>query len=71
VAASRYFQVAESARFEFRAEFFNVLNHENFGDPTNSFSSSAFGRITSSAASAVSGSNGAYRTGQLSMKFVF
>ena len=71
VAASRYFQVAESARFEFRAEFFNVLNHENFGNPTNSFSSSAFGRITSSAASAVSGSNGAYRTGQLSMKFVF
>ena len=70
-SASRYFPVTEAARFEFRAEFFNVLNHENFGDPNNSFSSSAFGRVTSSATSAVSGSNGAYRTGQLSMKFVF
>lgn len=70
-SASRYFPVSESARFEFKAEFFNVLNHENFGDPQQVQTSSAFGRITSSASSAVSGSNGAYRTGQLSLKFEF
>ncbi len=70
-SASRYFPFTESARLEFKAEFFNVLNHENFGDPQNSQTNNAFGRITASATSAVSGGSGAYRTGQLSLKFVF
>jgi hypothetical protein len=32
-------------RLEFRAEFFNALNHPQFGDPTASFTSASFGRI--------------------------
>ncbi|WP_058186335.1 TonB-dependent receptor [Terracidiphilus gabretensis] len=70
-SASRYFTFTERARLEFKAEFFNVLNHENFGDPANSVTSSSLGRITASAVSAVSGSQGTYRTGQLSLKLVF
>ena len=35
----------ESARLEFRAEFFNALNHPQFANPTLSFSSSSFGQI--------------------------
>jgi len=70
-SASRYFPFTERARLEFKAEFFNLLNHENFGDPQNNQTSGAFGRITSSVTSAVSGGSGAYRTGQLSLKLVF
>jgi hypothetical protein len=33
-------------RLQFRSEFFNVLNHTNFGPPTNISTSSAFGTIT-------------------------
>src|SRR5262249_43025710 len=36
----------ESGNIEFRAEFFNVLNHANFDRPQNSISSSTFGQIT-------------------------
>jgi hypothetical protein len=34
---------------ELRWETFNTLNHPNFSAPNNSFSSSAFGRITAAA----------------------
>lgn len=37
---------AESHNLEFRAEFFNLLNRANLGNPTNSRGSSLFGRIT-------------------------
>ena len=30
----------------FRSEFFNVLNHTNFGPPSNVFGSASFGKIT-------------------------
>jgi hypothetical protein len=63
VSATRFFPVSESAQFQFRAEFFNVLNHTNFGDPQQSQTNGAFGRITST--------NGDPRIGQLSLKFVF
>jgi hypothetical protein len=40
--------IHEDKRLELRWEVFNVLNHTNLLNPNNSFSSSAFGRITSS-----------------------
>jgi hypothetical protein len=63
VSATRFFPVTEAAQFQFRAEFFNVLNHTNFGDPQQSQTNGAFGRITST--------NGDPRIGQLSLKFLF
>jgi hypothetical protein len=38
---------AESHTLEFRAEFFNLFNRVNLGNPTTSRSSTLFGRITS------------------------
>ena len=35
----------ESVAVQFRSEFFNVLNHSNFGLPTTDVTSSAFGTI--------------------------
>lgn len=40
------FRITEGIRLQFRSEFFNVLNHTNFGPPTNISTSSAFGTIT-------------------------
>jgi Beta-lactamase len=40
--------IAEDRRLEFRWETFNTLNHSILSNPKNSFSSSAFGRITAS-----------------------
>jgi len=59
----RFFPVREGTQFEFRAEFFNVLNHTNHGDPQQSQTNGAFGRITST--------NGDPRIGQMSLKLIF
>ncbi len=45
LAADKTFQIVEHARIQFRSEFFNVLNHTNFGLPTAVTTSSAFGTI--------------------------
>jgi hypothetical protein len=45
----------------FRAEFFNILNHPNFGNPNNILNSPLFGRATRTLASSL-GSGGANRT---------
>ncbi len=37
----------EHARLEFRADFFNALNHPSFSNPTLSFTSATFGEILS------------------------
>lgn len=63
MALHRYIQVHEGLQFQFRAEYFNIFNHTNFGDPTTTVSSSSFGRIT--------GTNGDPRIAQLSLKFLF
>jgi len=42
----REFSLAEKARFEARAEFFNTLNHTNLGTPNRFVNTSSFGSIT-------------------------
>ncbi len=42
----RTFSLAEKARIEARAEFFNALNHTNLGTPNRFVNTSSFGSIT-------------------------
>jgi hypothetical protein len=58
VALQRRFQITENAGLRFRAEFFNIFNHPNFGNPTNTLTSPLFGRSTQTLASSL-GSGGA------------
>lgn len=50
--------LTENLVFQFRAEFFNVFNHPNFGSPGNSLASALFGQSTQTLASSL-GSGGA------------
>jgi outer membrane receptor protein involved in Fe transport len=43
----RSFQLAERMRLQFRAEFFNALNHANLGSPVANITSATVGRILS------------------------
>lgn len=64
VSAFRDFPIYERLQLQFRAEFFNVLNHTNFGDPQQvQTNTTSFGSITST--------NGDPRIGQLSLKASF
>src|SRR5262249_51284323 len=58
VALQRQFRVTENVRLRFRAEFFNIFNHPNFGNPTNVLTSPLFGRSTQTLANGL-GSGGA------------
>jgi hypothetical protein len=44
---SRWQPIKERMRIQYRAEFYNMLNHPNLGAPSASVTSSTFGRITS------------------------
>lgn len=44
------FRITETARFQFRAEAFNVTNSTRFGSPSLNINSATFGRLTSAAA---------------------
>ena len=46
LAVNKNFRITEGIRLQFRSEFFNVLNHTNFGPPGNILGNSAFGTIT-------------------------
>ena len=63
VSIIRDLPIRERLQLQFRAEFFNVLNHTNFGDPQQSETNGSFGQITST--------NGDPRIGQLSLKLSF
>jgi hypothetical protein len=53
----------EGASLEFRAEFFNALNHPQFSNPNTTFGSSGFGIISSTSVNP--------RVGQLAIKVMF
>jgi hypothetical protein len=57
LSASKNFPITESIKLQFRADVFNVFNHTNFSNPNGSYSSSSFGKITSTVGSS-SGANG-------------
>lgn len=46
-AVSKDFHIAEQKQLQFRASFFNVLNHANLNNPQSSRTSPTFGQITS------------------------
>jgi len=47
-AVAREFSIAERAKFQFRGEFFNALNHTNLGTPDRFVNTPQFGTITQS-----------------------
>ncbi|HEX7960030.1 MAG TPA: carboxypeptidase regulatory-like domain-containing protein [Terriglobales bacterium] len=49
LALSRIFDVTEKAKFQFRGEFFNALNHTNLGTPNRFVNTPQFGTITEAA----------------------
>ena len=61
-------RIRESLSLQFRAEFFNALDHAQFGNPSGSFTAKTFGDVTS-VQTASRGSGG--RIGQMSVKFLW
>jgi len=49
LALDRQFAISEKMRFQFRAEFFNALNHTNLGTPDRFVNTPQFGIITEAA----------------------
>jgi hypothetical protein len=58
LSAQRNFQLTEKVELRFRAEFFNIFNHPNFGSPNNTLTSPLFGFSTQTLANSL-GSGGA------------
>ena len=57
LAVRRQFQLSETVGLRFRAEFFNIFNHPNFGSPVNNLTNALFGRSTQTLANSL-GSGG-------------
>jgi len=66
---ARTFAFGERVNMQFRAEYFNLLNHTNFGDP-NSTTNGTFGQITSTTPQNATITNDP-RIAQLSLKLIF
>jgi len=82
VALQRQFHATEKLGLRFRAEFFNIFNHPNFGNPNNNLTSPLFGRSTQTLANSLGsgGANGGFnplyqvggpRSIQLALKLQF
>src|SRR5262249_26966585 len=82
VGVQRQFPVTEKMGLRFRAEFFNIFNHPNFGNPNNDLTSPLFGRSTQTLANSLGsgGANGGFnplyqiggpRSIQLALKLQF
>src|SRR5262249_11842103 len=57
VSLQRQFHFTEKVGLRFRAEFFNMFNHPNFGNPNNVLTGPLFGRSTQTLANSL-GSGG-------------
>jgi hypothetical protein len=55
----RQFHLTEEIALRFRAEFFNIFNHPNFGSPNNILTSLLFGQSTQTLANSLAGGNNA------------
>jgi hypothetical protein len=82
VAFQRQFRFSERFNLRFRAEFFNIFNHPNFGSPNNNLTDPLFGHSTQTLASSLGsgGANGGFnplyqiggpRSVQLALKLAF
>jgi hypothetical protein len=67
---ARKFPIDERIYFQFRAEYFNLLNHTNFGDPNSAATASNFGQITSTTPQNADITNDP-RIAQFSLKLIF
>jgi Carboxypeptidase regulatory-like domain/TonB dependent receptor-like, beta-barrel len=78
----KQFHFSESVGLRFRAEFFNLFNHPNFGNPNNDLTSPLFGHSTQTLANSLGsgGANGGFnplyqiggpRSIQLALKLQF
>ncbi len=63
LALFRNFAVKERLKFQFRAEFFNALNHTVLGNPNTTLNTASFGQITSTQTPP--------RVGELALKLSF
>ncbi len=73
VSLAKSFPIHGSFYAQFRAEYFNILNHTNLGDPNTTFNpatNNTFGQITSTAPQNSNYTNDP-RIAQLSLKLVF
>lgn len=68
-AISKTTAIKERVALQFRAEAFNLFNHPNFGQPSNSITAANYGQIT--ATRTARGDLGSSRQLQLGMKLVF
>jgi hypothetical protein len=55
----RTFPIHEAVNFQFRVDALNALNHPTFSNPSTDMTSSSFGQITGTSASAAAGNNAA------------
>jgi Carboxypeptidase regulatory-like domain/TonB dependent receptor len=62
-------KLTERLNLQFRSEFFDIFNHPNFGDPVNTATSAAFGKIQSTRFPA--GDFGSARQIQFALKLIF
>jgi hypothetical protein len=62
-------RLSEALRVQFRAEFFDLFNHPNFGQPGNVLGTPAFGRITNTRFP--TGESGSSRQIQFALKLIF
>jgi hypothetical protein len=68
LALQKNTRIHESTSLQFRAEFFNAMEHAQFSNPTGNFTSSQFGQVTG-VQTGSRGSGG--RIGQMSLKFLW